>query len=593
MDQTKKILQVTLLTLLLIIVVNFVPVVHADAAPKAKLKKTTSRLVVGTTSRVVLKNKPAKAKVKWSVNKTNIIKITKQTNSKKQSYVKFIAVNSGKANIKASYRLGKKKKVLSCKITIIDAVPTQEVVVSQAPTALPIPTSTPSVNIAIDEVNFPDSVFRAYIVNNIDKDKNNYISPDEVNSTKKVEVGYSGITSLKGIEYFSFLTRLNCECNSITSLDISRNTNLEILLCNNNNLTTLNVSRNPALVSLWCGYNKLTSLDVSNNRAIQFLECYCNNLTALDVSNNNALCYLLCYNNSITTLDVSNKKSLTNLWCNNNNLTTLNLNGCTALNFLHCYGNKLTTLDVTGIPCFSNLSYDSDSVKVIGWSNTTYDPDNKQVEKVLIDKVTFPDDNFRKYVTENVDSNLDGELSASELSKVKTINVQSCQISSLEGINYFEQLTELDCSDNRLSKLEISNDCLTSLNVSNNPYLSVLNCCNNQLESLYIIGNDALLSIDCGCNNLKSLDISGNLKLKCLVCDYNELEKLDISKNKALETLSCKCNRLAELDVSANKELSYLNCSINKLSFLDLTNNDRLDEVVRDKNVSITGEYWN
>ena len=42
------------------------------------------------------------------------------------------------------------------------------------------------------------------------------------------------LTSLRGIEYFEALTKLNCNRNSLPELDISRNTELTYLSCENN-----------------------------------------------------------------------------------------------------------------------------------------------------------------------------------------------------------------------------------------------------------------------------------------------------------------------------------------------------------------------
>jgi Leucine-rich repeat (LRR) protein len=56
------------------------------------------------------------------------------------------------------------------------------------------------------------------------------------------------------------LTLLECSNNSLTSLNVSGLTALEILLCINNSLTSLNVSGLTLLTSLSCNDNSLTSL---------------------------------------------------------------------------------------------------------------------------------------------------------------------------------------------------------------------------------------------------------------------------------------------------------------------------------------------
>ncbi len=105
------------------------------------------------------------------------------------------------------------------------------------------------------------------------------------------------LTSLKGIEYFTSLKKLNCGGNKLTELNISNNTDLEFLYCSSNELTSLDVSNNPALMDLNCSDNQLTSLDVSNNFILESLICSGNKLTSMDISNNTDLLIFRCHDN--------------------------------------------------------------------------------------------------------------------------------------------------------------------------------------------------------------------------------------------------------------------------------------------------------
>ena len=93
---------------------------------------------------------------------------------------------------------------------------------------------------------------------------------------------------------------------------------------------------------------------------------------------------------------------------------------------------------------------------------------------VAINATNFPDANFRNYVSSDKDTNSDGFLSASEIAATKIIFVAEKSISSLEGIEYFTALTDLYCTDNLL----------TSLDVSNNTVLKNLDCSTNALQHL-------------------------------------------------------------------------------------------------------------
>jgi hypothetical protein len=127
------------------------------------------------------------------------------------------------------------------------------------------------------------------------------------------------------------LTHLDCNIDSLTSLNVSGCTALAHLNCYANSLTSLNVSGLTALAHLDCQNNTLTALNASGCTALTHLDCNTNSLTSLDVSGCTALAYLDCQNNSLTSLDVSGLTNLAFLVCNNNALTSLRAVGVGAL----------------------------------------------------------------------------------------------------------------------------------------------------------------------------------------------------------------------------------------------------------------------
>jgi hypothetical protein len=68
--------------------------------------------------------------------------------------------------------------------------------------------------------------------------------------------------------------------------------------------------------------NKLTSLDVSQQGTfLVWFKCSLNSLTTLDVTKNTKLEHFYCFDNRLTKLDISQNKALTYLGCENNQLT--------------------------------------------------------------------------------------------------------------------------------------------------------------------------------------------------------------------------------------------------------------------------------
>ena len=160
-------------------------------------------------------------------------------------------------------------------------------------------------------------------------------------------------------------------------------------------------------------------------------------------------------------------------------------------------------------------------------------------------------------------------------------------LTSLQGIEYFESLTELECRYNQLTSLDVSRntalmelECqynqLPELDVSANTALTYLYCHSNQLTKLDVSANTALTYLSCSSNSLTSLDVSRNTALMNLSCYSNSLTSLDVSRNTALTDLWCESNQLTELNVSANTALTQLVCNANQLTELDVRQNTAL-----------------
>lgn len=88
--------------------------------------------------------------------------------------------------------------------------------------------------------------------------------------------------------------------------------------------------------------------------------------------------------------------------------------------------------------------------------------------------------------------------------------------------------------------------------------------------------NPKLTDLYCSDNQLSRLDLSQNKKLTTLQCADNQLTSLDVTKNTALKELDCARNQLVELDTQYNAVLEKLNCESNRLAGINLDNNFNL-----------------
>lgn len=264
-------------------------------------------------------------------------------------------------------------------------------------------------DVAINAANFPDANFQKYIKDVLDTNKDGSLSEAEIAKVTELTFEYpdspgvkmSNIASLKGIEYFTALTTLDCSEQKLTTLDVSANTNLTTLNCSENRLTSLDLSKNTALTELNCRYNKLTSLDLSKNTALTTLNCSYNKLAALDVSNNTDLNDLICSENQLERLNVSANTALTRLTCNDNKLVALVLGQNTALTTLACDSNQLTSLDVRGNTNLTKLYCGSNQLRTLDLSQ------NKQLTSLLCAKnqLTSLDLSSTKVTQESCDTN--------------------------------------------------------------------------------------------------------------------------------------------------------------------------------------------
>ncbi|MCD0469580.1 T9SS type A sorting domain-containing protein [Flavobacterium sp. JAS] len=495
------------------------------------------------------------------------------------------------------------------------------------------------------------------------------VSTNNINKVTSLNISNSSITDLTGIQDFAALTSLTMYFNKLTNVNISKNTALIKLDLSWNSLSTLDVSNNPSLYELNCGSNNLTTLDLSKNINLTRLECSQNKLSTLDLSNNTKLTVLSCVSNKFTTVDISKNLDLLAFECYQNQITTLDLSKNTKLNTLKCFSNKLTDLDVSNNIALRILETSYNDLTTLNVSQnvalnklqsngnlkltsidlrngknallTTTDlflGSNPSLNCILVDNAAYsnanwsankddsatfsetecapakytliPDPDFEKFlIQKGIDGPQDGKVFTKRIATVTTLNFSdyyyNLKITDLTGIQDFTALEVLKLPNSvngTISTLDVSHnlklkilDCyqnkLTTLDVSNNLALTELNVYRNNLTTLNISKNSELTKLDCSVNRLTSLDVTANKKLKSLACSASNVESdysprqglltsLDLSQNLELEVLNCSSNdKLVGLDVSKNIKLISINVSNNKLTSIDFSANKLLKNI--------------
>jgi len=325
-------------------------------------------------------------------------------------------------------------------------------------------------------VNIPDANFKTYLVDNtsINTNGDNEIQVSEANSyTDNISIASMDISDLTGIEAFIKVRRIYCNNNKISSLNLSSNTNLEVLYCYKNNLSSLDVSNSTNLRNLYCQNNVLGSLNLEGNPNLKYLKCGYNNLTSLNLKNNTSLESLNCsVNKPLTSLDLTQNLKLKTADCNNNSISNLLISP--SLTRLSCFNNKLSSLDVSqaiqlkSFQCFQN--------------NLT-----------------------------NLDISSNTQLTFLNCQNNKLTSLEVVNNKELTGLNFsYNNIQDVDVTQNtKLTRLYSSYNPLNSIDVTQNILLEKLSLTNLAISNLDVSRNSLLIQLQCRNNrNLTAIDLN-------------------------------------------------------------------------------------
>jgi hypothetical protein len=314
-------------------------------------------------------------------------------------------------------------------------------------------------------INFPDPAFKDLLLisyinytgdpNNfvvyprIDANQDGEISFTEALAVEGLDLGYSNITNLEGLQYFTNVKKINSYYADFSSFYQPTLVNLEQLtLINSVSLSStsfIDLSPNINLKKFQCNSVWLTSLDLSANTQLRDLDLYCPALTTLNLSNLSNL-KNMSYLGAMPTIDLSDAVNLLSLSCigstpnssfpEENKLTSLDLTNQTKLSRLDLTGNAISNLDLSTCPNLEVLN--------IG---------NNQIETLILDNIRY----VRLFFCEN---NLLTTLDVSKLFNLK---------------NFF-------CANNQLTSLNTSNGIIEEfIDFSGNPGLETVCCDANEV----------------------------------------------------------------------------------------------------------------
>ncbi|HMR89528.1 MAG TPA: hypothetical protein PKD51_15315, partial [Saprospiraceae bacterium] len=273
--------------------------------------------------------------------------------------------------------------------------------------------------------------------------------------------------------------------------------------------------------------------------------------------------------------------------------------------------------------------------------------------------IDFPDANFKNALVNSLcvdtdgngspdadaDFNNDGEIDVDEALNIRFLDISNRDVVDIEGINFFNSLSKLDCSYNKidkviidklnsltdldcsqnifseiliisnlpkLSKLKINGMSVNSIELKNLPLINCINItastnlktliikdipklqeliCNNVgLDSLIINDFPELEFLNCSASlSVQALKLKNLPKLSSLICFGLGIKSLELNNFPELTTLNCNNNfYLSSVTLNSLPKLSSINCSLTDLNTLVLKDLPELTTVKCNSNISLT-----
>jgi Leucine-rich repeat (LRR) protein len=297
--------------------------------------------------------------------------------------------------------------------------------------------STEATGVPIDETTFPDPNLRKKISDDYDENGDGYLSDEERETACKIGFVTKSVANTQGLEYFYAMESLDCRGNNITLIDLTPFKKLKNIMFKRNYLTSLDLSQNTSLTSIECEQNLLTTLDFSECKSVHYIDCSENNIRGAGMDR---LVYSLpTIKSGQGRLYVKYKGAEEQ----DNEMTKAQVliaksKGWTPLIILSrysgIYGGIAESEEYEGVDDGTNVGF-------------------------VIDAAHFPDAAFRAVVASTgVDRNQDGFLSDYERQQTSVLNLQGKGIRNLQGIEYYEEMQKLNCQDNELTELDLSNN---------------------------------------------------------------------------------------------------------------------------------------
>lgn len=362
---------------------------------------------------------------------------------------------------------------------------------------------------------FPDYDLQDYVSKNFDKDQDGSLNEEEIAGATELNLGWSWVMDLTGIEHLTALKKLDINCTWVSEVDVTNNTELEVL-----NLM---------------GCYDIAMLDVSNNPKLTYLDITQTIISSLNLTNNKELVTFIAEEAPIESVDFSNNSKLEEVNLTNTKVSSVKLDNLTELKKINLDMSAVASVDVS-----KNLKLEE--LTLVGNAGiTSLDVTANTALKVL-------------------------DISGTGISEISLTANTALE----EFYNYAKTVYKHDHETGWGDNVDVAPAALKSLDLINNTNLKKLYVDGTKVpefETLDLTKMDSLSKISVENAGVQSIKFNDQVTYEAIYTDGNNLLVLDLPKNVSSELKADLGNQTRTVKVASSDTLETFDLN----SIIDIT----------------------
>lgn len=201
-----------------------------------------------------------------------------------------------------------------------------------------------------------------------------------------------------------------------------------------------------------------------------------------------------------------------------------------------------------------------------------------QDAKNINTSINFPDPIFKRILEEFVGVGKDRPFTIEDAESIKIpLDCAGRGIGSLQGIEFFSNISAINCSENKLKILD------SPKNIN----LEKVFCNNNKITEININNLKKLTELHCYENDIEKLDLVDNVNISHIECRDNKINLIKMGDVQHIRVLNCQKNYIDNITFMGQPELWYnagkVDISDNNFDCDDWEDVKKISHVLREK----------